>query len=40
MQLAHVLGAITFAVHIFPHVSEVEPRPDQPIHITKLAFAK
>ena len=40
MQLAHAPGAITFAVHISPHVHEVEPGPDQPMHKLKLACAK
>ena len=39
-QLAHAPGAITFAVHISPHVSKVEPRSDHPMHMPKLACAK
>ena len=40
MQLAYTLGAITFAVHISPHVSKAEPGPDHPMHTLKLACAK
>ena len=40
MHLAHALGAITFAVHISPHVSEAEPGPDSPMHMPKPACAK
>ena len=39
VQLAHALGAITFVVHISPHVSKAEPRPDHPTHITKFAYS-
>ena len=40
MQLAHVPGAIAFAVHISLHVSEAEPAPDHPMHMLKLDHAK
>ena len=40
MQLAHAPGAIIFAVHISPHMSEAEPGPDHPMHTPKLACAK
>ena len=40
MQLAHAPGAITFAVHIFLYVSEVEPGPNQPKNMLKLACMK
>ena len=40
MQLALAPGAITFSVHISPHVSKVEPEYDHPMHKPKLAFAK
>ena len=40
MQVAHAPGAILFAVHISPHVSDTEPGPDHPTHIPKLASAK
>ena len=40
MQLAHVPGAITFAVRISLHVSEAEPRTDHPMHTPKLTFLK
>ena len=40
MQLAHAHGAIIFAMHISPHVSEAEPGPDHPMDMSKLACAK
>ena len=40
MQCSHAPGAFTFAVHIFPYVSEAEPGPDHPMHTLKLAYAK
>ena len=40
MQLAHAPGAITFAVHISPHVSKAEPGSDHPMHTPKLSCAK
>ena len=40
MQLAYAPGAVTFPVHISPHVSEVEPGTDHPMHALKLAWAK
>ena len=39
MPLAHAPGAITFAVCISPHMSEVEPGPDYPLHMPNLACA-
>ena len=38
MQLAHASGAITFAVCISLHMSEVEPEPDHPM--PKLTYTK
>ena len=40
MQLALALGAIIFAVCIFPYVSEVEPGPNHPMHMPKHACEK
>ena len=33
-------GAITFAVHFSPHVSKIEPRPDHPMYMPKIACTK
>ena len=40
MQFAHAPGAITFDVHISPHVSKSESGPNHPMHMPKLAGLK
>ena len=40
MQLAHAPGAIVFTVHIPIAMSKVEPGPDHPMHMPKLACVR
>ena len=40
MQFAHAPVAITFAVHISPHVSKSESGPNHPMHMPKLVGSK
>ena len=40
VQLSHAAGTITFAIYISLHVSEIEPRPNYPINMSKLNCIK